>query len=43
LVISNENPWKRMSNVRYKLDKQEVKEENTSRYRHVYEQHITFV
>ena len=41
LVISHENPWKRLGNVRYKLD--EEKPNNSTPYQHVYAQHITFV
>jgi hypothetical protein len=44
LVISNENPWKKLNNVRYKLDgEEEINENNPSRYQHGYAQHITFV
>jgi len=43
LVISNENPWKKLSNVRYKLDEDESDETTSSNYHHVYAQHITFV
>lgn len=41
--ISNENPWKKQSHVRYKSDEKNVKENNTSSYPDVYAQHITFV
>jgi len=43
LVISNENPWKKLSNVRYKLDETNPDENDSSKYHHVYSQHITFV
>ena len=43
LVISNENPWKKLGNVRYRLDGQDAKKNKSSHYRHVYAQHITFV
>ena len=45
LVISNENPWKKLSNVRYKIEQKNNSNKNTSSddYQHVYEQHITFV
>jgi hypothetical protein len=43
LAITSENPWKKLSNVRYKLDGKDVKDNDSSRYEHVYEQHITFV
>lgn len=43
LVISQENPWKRLGNVRYKIDEHEAKPNNADPYHHVYAQHITFV
>jgi hypothetical protein len=43
LVISNENPWKKLSNVRYKLHGDNTDETDSSNYPHVYAQHITFV
>ncbi|CAF1645453.1 unnamed protein product, partial [Adineta ricciae] len=43
LLLSNENPWKKMSNVRYKLEKPDETKQDASNPRHVYEQHITFV
>jgi hypothetical protein len=44
LVVSNENPWKKLSNVRYRLDGKEViNENNPKKYQHIYAQHITFV
>ncbi|UJR22815.1 hypothetical protein I4U23_025845 [Adineta vaga] len=43
LLLSNENPWKKMSNVRYKLDKKDETKKDSSTSQHVYEQHITFV
>ena len=38
LSTSSENPWKKLSNVRYKLD-----DNNETHYHHVHAQHITFV
>ena len=43
LVIANENPWKRLSNVRYKIDGQDDNQRNQTHYHHVHAQHITFV
>ena len=43
LLLSNENPWKKMSNVRYKLEKPDETKQDPSNPRHVYEQHVTFV
>jgi hypothetical protein len=43
LVLANENPWKKLNNVRYRLDGQEIKEKNPTKYQNVYAQHITFV
>jgi len=43
LVIAAENPWKRLSNVRYKLDGHDDDQHNQTRYHHVHAQHITFV
>ncbi|CAF2799048.1 unnamed protein product [Rotaria sp. Silwood2] len=43
LVLSNENPWKKLGHVRYNIDEHDVKDNNPSTYHHVYAQHITFV
>jgi hypothetical protein len=43
LVIATENPWKKLSNVRYKLDGNDVNQRNQPNYNHVQAQHITFV
>jgi hypothetical protein len=44
LVIAAENPWKKLSNVRYKLDETEEKSpDDNQQCRPVYAQHITFV
>ncbi|CAF4557363.1 unnamed protein product, partial [Rotaria socialis] len=43
LVIGGENPWKKLSNVRYKLDENDNNQQNQTSYRHVHAQHITFV
>jgi lipopolysaccharide export LptBFGC system permease protein LptF len=43
LVTAAENPWKKLSNVRYKLDGHDVNEHNQTNYHHVHAQHITFV
>jgi len=43
LAISNENPWKKMNSVRYKLEKQDITKKNPSNYSHAYEQHISYV
>jgi hypothetical protein len=43
LIISNENPWKKLGNVKYKLDGDDVNQNNSSRYHPGYAQHITFV
>lgn len=43
LVIAGENPWKRLSNVRYKLDGNHSNQQNQTSYHHVHAQHITFV
>ena len=40
---NNENPWKRLSNVRYKLDGEVVNGTNSTRCHQTYAQHITFV
>ena len=42
LVSAAENPWKKLSNVRYKLDANDVSQQN-SHYHHVHAQHISFV
>lgn len=43
-IASNENPWKRLSNVRYRIDGKDTKETSPTRLKsHTYEQHITFV
>ncbi len=42
-AISNENPWKKMNSVRYKLEKQDAPKKNPSHYSHAYEQHISYV
>ena len=41
LVLTSENPWKKLGNVRYKLDEQ--KTTNKKRLEQIYAQHITFV
>ncbi|CAF3039855.1 unnamed protein product [Rotaria sp. Silwood2] len=43
LVLSNENPWKKLGHVRYNIDEHDVKDNDPSTYHHVYAQHITFV
>ncbi|CAF1277359.1 unnamed protein product [Adineta steineri] len=43
LVIATENPWKKLSNVRYKLDSHDPNQSNSTKYNHVHAQHITFV
>ncbi|CAF1137318.1 unnamed protein product [Adineta steineri] len=43
LVIATENPWKKLSNVRYKLDAHDPNQSNSTQYNHVHAQHITFV
>ncbi len=43
LLISAENPWKKLSNVRYKLDGPDPNQRNQTHYDHVHAQHITFV
>jgi hypothetical protein len=43
LVIAAENPWKKLSNVRYKLDGHDSNQHNQTNYDHVHAQHITFV
>jgi len=43
LVIATENPWKKLSNVRYKLDGNDANQRNQSHSNHVQAQHITFV
>ncbi|CAF2308674.1 unnamed protein product [Rotaria sp. Silwood2] len=43
LVIAAENPWKKLSNVRYKLDGHDNNQRNETHYHHVHAQHITFV
>jgi len=40
LVIATENPWKKLSNVRYKLDGNDA---NQTNYHPIHAQHITFV
>ncbi|CAF0881048.1 unnamed protein product [Rotaria sordida] len=43
LVIAAENPWKKLSNVRYKLDGHDNNQHNQTHYHRVHAQHITFV
>ncbi len=43
LVIATENPWKKLSNVRYKLDEHDANQRNQTHYHHIHAQHITFV
>lgn len=44
LVVSNENPWKKMGRVRYQIDATNAIEEvDPSHYEHIYAQHITYV
>lgn len=43
LVIAAENPWKKLSNVRYKLDEQDANHTDQRNNHHVRAQHITFV
>lgn len=44
LIIATENPWRKLSNVRYKLGGQDdANQPNQTHYQHVHEQHITFV
>ncbi|CAF1250304.1 unnamed protein product [Rotaria sp. Silwood1] len=43
LVLSNENPWKKLGHVRYNIDEHDIKDDNSSNYHHVYAQHITLV
>jgi hypothetical protein len=43
LSMSSENPWKKLSNVRYKLDDDTDQQQNQTHYHHVHAQHITFV
>ena len=43
LAIPTENPWKKLSNVRYKLDSPDGNQRNPTPYDHVHAQHITFV
>ena len=43
LAISTENPWKKLSNVRYKLDGPDGDERNETNLQQIHEQHITFV
>jgi lipopolysaccharide export LptBFGC system permease protein LptF len=43
LVTAAENPWKKLSNVRYKLDGHDANQRNSTNYHHVRAQHITFV
>lgn len=43
LASNSENPWKKMSNVRYKVDGESMNETNSSRCHQAYAQHITFV
>jgi hypothetical protein len=40
LVMTTENPWKKLSNVRYKLDGNDA---NQTNYHPIHAQHITFV
>lgn len=41
LVLGNENPWRKLGNVRYKLD--EPSQTTSKRPEPIYAQHITFV
>lgn len=43
LVTSTENPWKKLSNVRYKLDGPNGDQRNQTNFEQIHEQHITFV
>lgn len=43
LASAGENPWKKLSNVRYKLDGHDANDSNSAHYQHVHAQHITFV
>ncbi|CAF4664097.1 unnamed protein product [Rotaria sp. Silwood1] len=43
LVTTAENPWKKLSNVRYKLDGHGNNQCDQTHYHHVHAQHITFV
>lgn len=43
LAMSNENPWKKLSNVRYKLDGPDDDQRNQANHQQIHEQHITFV
>lgn len=44
LISSNENPWKKLSSVRYKLDEQTPNNKHESdQNRLIHEQHITYV
>jgi len=42
-VVSTENPWKKLSSVRYKLDRHDSNHRNQTHYDHIHAQHITFV
>lgn len=43
LSISTENPWKKLSNVRYKLDDQHDNQGNQRNGQHIRAEHVTFV
>jgi hypothetical protein len=43
LVVATENPWKKLSNVRYKLDEHDTNQTDQKHNHHVHAQHITFV
>lgn len=44
-ILSNENPWKKLANVRYKMDveEQQIQKKNDRNKPKIYAQHITFV
>lgn len=43
LVLSSENPWKKISNVRYRLDGEKTNGTHPPKCQSTYAQHITFV
>lgn len=43
LAMSTENPWKKLSNVRYKLDGPNGDQRDQTDFQQIHEQHITFV
>jgi hypothetical protein len=43
LSTSTENPWKKLSNVRYKLDEHDDEQQDQTHYHHIHAEHITFV